>query len=391
VFLNVFRYFVAEMFITLPPLEVTDLVHANPAYVVLAKHFVTYMSQGEQGMKIVEREDGHDYFLIDRDRSKGDRRCDGKLNADFFGVESASIILDNVRVSQRLEKKSRLMQVDAMCQLPEQVQAESPVVETTTIGILDLPREPRLPDKCIKCAGRKRTSRLLWLHEFYIVYGNQRKKKNPYIYQALQFLVGAQLPEGAVREMSDKQRCEIWVLGICYVPSDYLRKFSTRHKGYMFHTDVNDVDADKFLFRKCPEVVRVENCLKWHPMCNVERSVPRVVHPDDVKQRRINVAGRGMHFVCGVSATQDVERQTYTFTLMPRATLVMYPEERYGMEINSSSIMWEHVEEVFTSIRQCMSSARHGTASASFKLTCLACAHSFWKVVWYSYHMLYAL
>jgi hypothetical protein len=28
-----------------------------------------------------------------------------------------------------------------------------------------------------------------------------------------------------------------------------------------------------------------------------------------------------------------------------------------------------------------MSSARHGTASASFKLTCLACAHSFWKVV----------
>ncbi len=203
-------------------------------------------------------------------------------------MESASITLDNVRVSQRLEKKSRLKQVEALCQLPEQVQAETPVVETPTVGIFDLPREPRLPNKCIKCAGRKRTSRLLWLHEFHIVYGNQRKKKNPYIYQALQFLVDAQLPEGAVRDMSDRQRCEIWVLGICYVPSDYLRKFSTRHK---------DVDADKFLFRKCPEVVRVENCLKLHPMCNVERNVPRVVHPDDVKQRRINAAGRGMHFV----------------------------------------------------------------------------------------------
>ncbi len=92
--------------------------------------------------------------------------------------------------------------------------------------------------------------------------------------------------------------------------------------------------------------------------------------------------------MCGVSATQDVERQTYTFTLMPRATLVMYPEERSGMELNSSSIMWEQVEEVFINIRQCMSSARHGTASASFKLTCLASTHAFWKVVWYCFHVL---
>jgi hypothetical protein len=95
VFLNVFRYFVAEMFITLPPLEVTDLVHANPAYVVLAKHFVTYMSQGEQGMKIVEREDGHDYFLIDRDRSKGDRRCDGPALSSFFIDGGGSTIVNN--------------------------------------------------------------------------------------------------------------------------------------------------------------------------------------------------------------------------------------------------------------------------------------------------------
>jgi hypothetical protein len=125
------------------------------------KHLVTFMSQGEQGIKIVEREDGHEYFLIDRDRSKGDRRCDGKLNDVFFGVESASITLDNVRVSQRLEKKSRLTQEEELCQFPEQVEVETPVVETPTSDIFDLPREPRLPDKCIKCADRKRTSRLL--------------------------------------------------------------------------------------------------------------------------------------------------------------------------------------------------------------------------------------
>jgi hypothetical protein len=27
---------------------------------------------------------GHKYFKVDRDRSKGDRRSDGKLNADFL-------------------------------------------------------------------------------------------------------------------------------------------------------------------------------------------------------------------------------------------------------------------------------------------------------------------
>jgi hypothetical protein len=33
-FCVVCRYFVVGMFITLPPLEVTDSVHANPAYAV---------------------------------------------------------------------------------------------------------------------------------------------------------------------------------------------------------------------------------------------------------------------------------------------------------------------------------------------------------------------
>ena len=58
---------------------------------------------------------------------------------------------------------------------------------------------PRVPAKAIKCAVRKRSCRLLWLHEFYIVYGNKRKKTNPYVYQSLQFLFGSELPAGVVR------------------------------------------------------------------------------------------------------------------------------------------------------------------------------------------------
>ncbi len=41
----------------------------------------------------------------------------------------------------------------------------------------------------------------------------------------------------------------------------HVRKFDKveQRKGYLFHTDFQDVDGDTSLFGKCPEVVRVEN------------------------------------------------------------------------------------------------------------------------------------
>ena len=56
------------------------------------------------------------------------------------------------------------------------------------------------------------------------------------------------------------------------------------------------------------EIIRVENCLKWHPMSTVSIDIPRTVHADDVKNLRVHVAGRGMHFVyvrnkCGIGCT----------------------------------------------------------------------------------------
>jgi hypothetical protein len=144
-----------------------------------------------------------------------------------------------VRASHRLQKKSWLKAEEESVQCLEEVEDETTIVQTnstTPISVLPaevedlstrvetnrttpmsvLPVVPRLPDKRLKCAGRKRTARLLWLHEFYLVFGNQRKKTNPYIYQALQFLVGAELPAGVVSDMTEKQRREIWVLGISY-------------------------------------------------------------------------------------------------------------------------------------------------------------------------------
>jgi hypothetical protein len=268
-------------------------------------------------------------------------------------------------------------EVVSVADVPEDAEDETMEVQAPKICPS---RSPKLPDKCIKCAVRKRTFRLLWLHEFFIVYGNQRTKKNALVYQALQFLLGSELPVGVVPAISDRQRREIWVLGVWYVPAERVRKYSRRRKGYMFHTELNDDDADKALYGRCPELVRVENCLRWYPMSRVECSVPRIVHAEDVKQRRIYVAGRGMHYVCGLTATEDLERHEYRVSPLSRGAFSMYPEERFGLGLNSPSMMWEHIEDVFKNIRECMSAARQGTSSASFRLPFMVPAYSFWKV-----------
>ena len=65
------------------------------------------MVEEEQLTTVVAGDDGHDYFQIVRDERRGDdRRSDGRLNADFFSVGESSVVIDNVRVSQRLHKKS---------------------------------------------------------------------------------------------------------------------------------------------------------------------------------------------------------------------------------------------------------------------------------------------
>ena len=91
-------------------------------------------------------------------------------------------------------------------------------------------------------------------------------------------------------DMNERQRREIWVLGVSYLPADHVRMHSTRQKGYLFHQEHRGDDADKALYGQCPEIVRVENSLKWHAMSMISQNVPRVVHADDVKMRRFHVA-----------------------------------------------------------------------------------------------------
>jgi hypothetical protein len=87
-----------------------------------------------------------------------------------------------------------------------------------------------------------------------------------------------------------------------------------------------------------------------------------------------------MHFVCGVTAIEDLHCQEFRVSRLPRRYFFMYPEHRSGMELNSASMMWEQIDGVFARIRQCMRSARHGTSSATFQMPFPVSAYEFWKV-----------
>ncbi len=62
----------------------------------------------------------------------------------------------------------------------------------------------------------------------------------------------------------------------------------------------------------------------------VSTEVSRVVHAEDVQTRRVHVAGRENHFVCGVSAVQDLVAHQFTLGRLPRSAFCKYPEERLG-------------------------------------------------------------
>ena len=142
--------------------------------------------------------------------------------------------------------------------------------------------------KGVRCAERGGSAMMLWQHEFYYVLeieettGRGKAPPKPYLYQALQFSIGRDLPDDEKKGMSRKQLGEMYVQGVAYAPARNIRMYSTREKGYLFHTDWNDSDARTGLFWRCPEVVRVDNSTAWRAMSKVLTSVPRVVHPDDV-------------------------------------------------------------------------------------------------------------
>jgi hypothetical protein len=111
----------------------------------------------------------------------------------------------------------------------------------------------------------------------------------------------------------------------------------------LFRTIADEADGDLALYGKCPELVRVDNCTAWRPMSSVLPNIPRFVHPDDIKTRMIHVAGRVLHFVCGVARNIYVQEDS--------AFYVLYVSRGSPFYSHSASIMWEQIERLFNNIR----------------------------------------
>ncbi len=112
----------------------------------------------------------------------------------------------------------------------------------------------------MRCAERKGTAMMLWQHEFFMVI--EPALEYVYVYQALEFRLGVHLHEDEVERMVRNQLKEVWVCGVAYAPALVVRKLKAAEmkKGYLFHTEWDNGDADKSLFGDCPELVRVDNC-----------------------------------------------------------------------------------------------------------------------------------
>jgi hypothetical protein len=57
----------------------------------------------EEGRTSIVEMKGHQYYVVDQDLSRGDRRSDGPALSNFFIVEGGSTTVNNVRESHRLK------------------------------------------------------------------------------------------------------------------------------------------------------------------------------------------------------------------------------------------------------------------------------------------------
>jgi hypothetical protein len=246
----------------------------------------------------------------------------------------------------------------------------------------------------------KGTSIALWRYEFFAVSARKWRIKAAEsevdIYQALEFRKGSDMPLECRAGLSEKEGEDIWVHGVYYAPASVIRRANVelRKDRFIFQKDTSDdwepCPQYKAALGKCPELVRVENCLCWSPMGDVLHMLPRVVHPVDVQTHVICVNGRDWHYLCGVIAYETVicengkarpssVKEGFRLKLLNRNRCIMYPEEKLGGFINSASSQWQVIDALFQGMRNVMSSGT-GYTSGTFSIAWTNSCQKFWEV-----------
>ncbi len=87
-----------------PPLPDLNFPHTTPRLEFLPHGYKEKVVNMDEGRTAIVERKGHQYYVVDQDYSRGDRRSDGPAMANFFVVVGGLTTENNVRESNRLKK-----------------------------------------------------------------------------------------------------------------------------------------------------------------------------------------------------------------------------------------------------------------------------------------------
>lgn len=195
-----------------------------------------------------------------------------------------------------------------------------------------------------------------------------------------------QAPEMQVYQATEFAETEgkVMVKGTCYAQARIVLGHRSLAGGRHTCDDaISSSDADATLREWAPELVRVTNCTAWFSMDSLvslfPNGKPMVVHPQEIKERGVSVAGKAQHYVCG---SQAQERDTGGFVIspLPRGELASLPEEFLGQNWQSVTACWGTVDEMFERARGVLRDGS-GVRSGSFEVQWSLNELRFWNQV----------
>jgi hypothetical protein len=218
----------------------------------------------------------------------------------------------------------------------------------------------------------------LLMHEFFevIVKGDGRAEEAQ-VYQALGFAENGDV---------------IMVKGLYYAPARVVLGYRPlRGNAHTYDAAHASSDADIQLREGAPELVLVRNCTAWFEMGALTDGKPMVVHPLEIKERRVVVAGKAQHYVCGSQAREE-DTGGFSISALPiydMATvqdagggfdLASTPDKRLGQMYDSVTAMWGVMGDVFANARGVLRDG-NGVRSGMFQMPFSLADFRFWNQV----------
>ena len=140
-------------------------------------------------------------------------------------------------------------------------------------------------------------------------------------------------------------------------------------------------------------VVLIRNCTAWFEMGSLTDGKLMVVHPLEIKERRIVVAGKAQHYVCGSQAREEAAGG-FSISALPTCDgatgphqdgmggfdLASGPEKKLGQMHDSVTAMWGVMDDMFANARGVLRDG-NGVRSGQFQMPFSLADFRFWNQV----------